>query len=49
MHKITNKVKKEGLDIGWSVGTKLWIGRKNKCFHIFQCTVIINNIYYPKG
>lgn len=49
MDKVTNKMGKERLGIGWSVGTKLWVGRKNKCFHIFQCTGIINNMHYPKG
>lgn len=32
------------MDIGWLLGIKLWLDRKNKCLNFFYCVVIINNI-----
>lgn len=36
MGKVTNKTGKERLSIGWSVGTKLWEGRKINVFVSFN-------------
>lgn len=44
-----SKMEKKGMGISQIVVTKLCVGIKNKCFHIFHCAEFINTMYYPKA